>query len=578
MEQRKNAVKQKLMSEHVLHTVKRKLKEELMKSKYDPSELKANPKLISQIMERNNWHTTIQNEIFRLDQEANEQTNRNSRVTYHPSSSLSIIGSNDKSPKNRHDAATSFSKSIATTTASTATTTSLPPVLSVDLTDESLDCIQHARCAWAKFIKDQILSISKQLDMPLCTVVNRNKPMSLKSKRSRKFRMSNSSYNGDDYADDIDDDGDDDKPRYTGVYSCVKLYDICIHIQSSNHSRNQYTTASWGLIKLELRTMSKRELQDLFSKLNPEVRQFGVDDESNEWFADNCLNQCKTILQSNYMPALNLVAQTGLPPSIRPKIWSRLLNVTSSEKDKLYFRQLMMDVSKRKLMVDSMVHNDVKRTSDDENYFIFNEVIDAVMIAFSRDSQVYDQCKIKPVAPMTMTSSSNITSIPYPPSGVTPFEGISLMASPFAYLYDRVEDLYFAFRNFYCRYLCKLHTISSKNQSLIHLCKMFEDLLQNHDPQLFYHLIQLKIAPLEIAFNWIYHGFAGYLNVDQLLLLWDRILGFDNLYLLPILSVAIFSFRSKFLLRVETKQEIYDVFSDFTVVKVIPLLQIFLFT
>lgn len=34
---------------------------------------------------------------------------------------------------------------------------------------------------------------------------------------------------------------------------------------------------------------------------------------------------------------------------------------------------------------------------------------------------------------------------------------------------------------------------------------------------------------LRIAFKWIVRAFSGYLSTDQLLLLWDRILGYDSL-------------------------------------------------
>ena len=53
---------------------------------------------------------------------------------------------------------------------------------------------------------------------------------------------------------------------------------------------------------------------------------------------------------------------------------------------------------------------------------------------------------------------------------------------------------------------------------------------------------------LKIAFKWLVRAFAGYLATDQLLLLWDRIVGYGSLILLPILAVAIFLFRQSNLL------------------------------
>lgn len=42
---------------------------------------------------------------------------------------------------------------------------------------------------------------------------------------------------------------------------------------------------------------------------------------------------------------------------------------------------------------------------------------------------------------------------------------------------------------------------------------------------------------------WIMSGFVGYLAPSETLLLWDRIIGFDSLLVLPVLAVAIMTFR-----------------------------------
>ena len=38
-------------------------------------------------------------------------------------------------------------------------------------------------------------------------------------------------------------------------------------------------------------------------------------------------------------------------------------------------------------------------------------------------------------------------------------------------------------------------------------------------------------------------AFAGHLAVGEVLLLWDRIIAFDSLLLLPVLAVAVMAFR-----------------------------------
>jgi hypothetical protein len=61
------------------------------------------------------------------------------------------------------------------------------------------------------------------------------------------------------------------------------------------------------------------------------------------------------------------------------------------------------------------------------------------------------------------------------------------------------------------------------------------------------------------------------------LLLWDRLLGFEQLSLLSVLSAAIFVYRSHPLLNASDLNDVRDIFSDGSMLKVVPLLQHFLF-
>lgn len=57
------------------------------------------------------------------------------------------------------------------------------------------------------------------------------------------------------------------------------------------------------------------------------------------------------------------------------------------------------------------------------------------------------------------------------------------------------------------------------------------------------HLRGLGCPPLHLALPWIMTAFAGHLAVGEVLLLWDRIIGFDSLLPLPLLAVAVLAFR-----------------------------------
>lgn len=51
-------------------------------------------------------------------------------------------------------------------------------------------------------------------------------------------------------------------------------------------------------------------------------------------------------------------------------------------------------------------------------------------------------------------------------------------------------------------------------------------------------------------------GFSGHLPPEQLLHLWDLILGYDSLEIIPLLAVTILSFRKENLLQVNTQQNV----------------------
>ncbi|CAI2728595.1 unnamed protein product [Schistosoma spindalis] len=154
----------------------------------------------------------------------------------------------------------------------------------------------------------------------------------------------------------------------------------------------------------------------------------------------------------------------------------------------------------------------------------------------------------------------------------------TLFMLPLCYLYDDPVTLYVTFRQLYIRYFYKLHTISDENSGILCLCLLFERLLQNKEPEIFFHLKSFGAQPVRFIFKWLMRAFSGFLAPDQVLLLWDRILGFDSLEILSVLAVAIFSYRRTNLLLVKTSADVEAVLADLTSVRVISLLQMVMFT
>ena len=75
----------------------------------------------------------------------------------------------------------------------------------------------------------------------------------------------------------------------------------------------------------------------------------------------------------------------------------------------------------------------------------------------------------------------------------------------------------------------------------------------------------------------MFYAFVGYLEVDQIFLLWDRVIGFETLEILPILAAGIFVFRSNLILNCTNQEEFDELFQDLSQVKVMPIIQHFLF-
>lgn len=69
-------------------------------------------------------------------------------------------------------------------------------------------------------------------------------------------------------------------------------------------------------------------------------------------------------------------------------------------------------------------------------------------------------------------------------------------------------------------------------------------------------------------------AFSGHLQPEQLLILWDLILGYDSLEILSLLSIIILSFRKESILQVTTLDNIEAVLADLSSIKVLPLIQL----
>lgn len=79
---------------------------------------------------------------------------------------------------------------------------------------------------------------------------------------------------------------------------------------------------------------------------------------------------------------------------------------------------------------------------------------------------------------------------------------------------------------------------------------------------------------IRVVFKWLMRAFSGHLPPEELLILWDLILGFDSLEIIPLLAIIILSFRRDSLMQVDTMESIEAVLADLSSIKVLPLIQL----
>ncbi|XP_029421404.1 TBC1 domain family member 19 isoform X3 [Nannospalax galili] len=362
---------------------------------------------------------------------------------------------------------------------------------------------------------------------------------------------------------------------------------VLINLRNPNYENGDSLSfrTHLGLIQVPLKVKDIPELKECFVELGLNTGQLGIDDSTQvppELFENEHVRIGQKVLAQQDSAAAQQYIRQGSPTALRAELWALILNISSQPEDILYYEQLKTNVIQHDLLVDSLIYKDVKLTaSNDDYYFVFEDYLYQVLLCFSRDTSVLGHFAYNSASPPKSYIRGKLGleeyAVFYPPNGVIPFHGFSMYVAPLCFLYHEPYKLYQIFREMYVRFFFRLHSISSHPSGIVSLCLLFESLLQTYLPQLFYHLREIGAQPLRISFKWMVRAFSGYLATDQLLLLWDRILGYNSLEILAVLAAAVFAFRAVNLMEVTSLAAAEAVLADLSTLKVMPLLQIFLF-
>ncbi|XP_066993745.1 TBC1 domain family member 19 [Anabrus simplex] len=376
---------------------------------------------------------------------------------------------------------------------------------------------------------------------------------------------------------------DIDLSHYRPVYAPKDFLEVLLWIRSPNYQPVD-GSGSWDFTQIPLKVKTLAELRCLYSELTRGEPLLGVNPHMASAIAHYPTLEAERtalgekVITSNHAPIAQEFLKRGCPRCLRGRMWAQVLGSAVKPLHADYFKELKQRVLYFDLLVDKLIIKDVQLTaSNDDQYFVFEDVLYQVMLCFSRDTEVlsiFNHSAANPAHAILKNKPQSIeNTVVFPPCGIIPFHGFTMYASPFCYLYDDPVALYHTFRAFYMRYWFRLHEVSSHEQGILCLCLLFEKLLQRHEPQLWFHFKQIQIQPVRVVFKWLMRGFSGHLPPEQLLYLWDLILAYDSLEIIPVLAVAILSFRKENLLHVDTLQNVEAVLADLSSLAVMPLLQ-----
>ncbi|KAI8816395.1 uncharacterized protein EV422DRAFT_291043 [Fimicolochytrium jonesii] len=350
------------------------------------------------------------------------------------------------------------------------------------------------------------------------------------------------------------------------------------------------------------RPVMLEELRYRFPELDPLLERTGpdgVDDRDADAFIRSRITPGETVLQEANLDRAREFAKQGIPHCLRPRMWNLLVQSELVDDfegyTKNHCRTLLTSLADEDLIIDRLIRIDARQCRNDDTYFVFEDVLRDIMLRWGRDAWVAEQISHNRDGGGETEDGEDgcgtlaLTTTPYtPPNGVLPFWGISCYAMPLCFLHADGDSAYMTFRELYVRVFRHLQTIKPTptpmgTPTLPTLLTLFESLLKQCLPILFHHLSHtLRIPPTSYAFRWIMFAFVGVLDVEQVLNLWDRVLGYERgkgegLELFAVAAVAVFWERRGVLMGARGARDVELAFDNVSGIKIIPLVQSLIF-
>jgi len=99
------------------------------------------------------------------------------------------------------------------------------------------------------------------------------------------------------------------------------------------------------------------ELRRKFNELNVTLRQIGVDEEKG--FVDERILIGEKLLQKEYQPYLVQYAKRGIPPTLRCRMYKKILYADITQKEIDHFANLNDQFSKWEQAIDDIIYSDI---------------------------------------------------------------------------------------------------------------------------------------------------------------------------------------------------------------------------
>ncbi|XP_017783128.1 PREDICTED: TBC1 domain family member 19 [Nicrophorus vespilloides] len=368
---------------------------------------------------------------------------------------------------------------------------------------------------------------------------------------------------------------DIDVSKYRPVYAPKDFLEVLLHLKSPN-CKVYDIDPNWEFAHLPIKVKDLPELRQHYGELSRGEQILGTHTYGTLFEAER-IQIGERVLAQHYAPVAQEYLKRGCPKNLRSEMWSLVLGADINMIQSEYYESLKNHTLYYDLMIDKLIIKDIQLTaSNDDQYFVFEDVLYQVMLCFMRDGDILKHISSQPGYMQVILKGKQPTSentMTFPPSGVIPFHGFTMYAAPICYLFQDPLKLYYVFRAFYLRYWHRLHRVCGHEQGIVSICLLFERLLQKFEPALWHHFREISISPIKVVFKWLMRAFSGHLPPEQVLQLWDLVLAYDSLEVIALLAVIIMIFRKDNLLQVTTLTNIESVLADISSINVIPLLQ-----